>query len=122
MILHFLLPFILLLVVFLHLIYLHIDQTSVYKNNKNGTANAVKLIPLSLHRDAAVSFIIFLIFYGIAVLNPELVSHPDNYIQEEPSITPKHIVPEWYFLPMYGLLRLLPDKVFGMLIMILAIL
>jgi len=61
-------------------------------------------------------------FFSVAVLNPELVSHPDNYTQAEPSITPKHIVPEWYFLPMYGILRLMPDKVLGMFIMILAIL
>jgi len=122
MIIHFLLPFVLLVLIVIHLVLLHIDQSSVYKNSVANTANATKLIPLSMHRDFLGGFGIFVLFFAILVLNAELVSHPDNYIEAEPSITPKHIVPEWYFLPLYGLLRLLPDKVFGMLIMVLALL
>jgi len=122
MIIHFLLPFILMLIIGTHLILLHIDQSSVYKNIPANTGNTTKLLPLSMHRDTIGGFALFVVFFTVLVLNAEWVSHPDNYIEAEPSITPKHIVPEWYFLPLYGLLRLLPDKVFGMIIMVLALL
>jgi len=94
MVLHFLLPFVLAAIVYIHLALLHIDQTSVYKNVSGNMATTTKLLPLSLFRDVAVSFLLFTAFFLLAVLSPELVSHPDNFTQAEPSITPKHIVPE----------------------------
>lgn len=48
---------------------------------------------------------------------PNYLGHPDNYIMADPFQTPKHIVPEWYFLPFYAILRSIPDKVGGIVIM-----
>jgi ubiquinol-cytochrome c reductase cytochrome b subunit len=50
------------------------------------------------------------------------LGHPDNYIQANPMVTPEHIVPEWYFLPFYAILRSIPDKLFGVIAMLLSIL
>jgi len=54
--------------------------------------------------------------------NPFYISDPDNYVEANPLSTPKHITPEWYFLPFYGMLRSIPDKVKGVCIMFMAIL
>jgi len=61
-------------------------------------------------------FSIFLFFM------PNLLGHPDNYIQANPMVTPPHIVPEWYFLPFYAILRSIPDKLAGVMALALAIL
>jgi ubiquinol-cytochrome c reductase cytochrome b subunit len=53
---------------------------------------------------------------------PNLLGHPDNYIPANPLVTPAHIVPEWYFLPFYAILRSIPDKLGGVVAMISAIL
>jgi ubiquinol-cytochrome c reductase cytochrome b subunit len=49
------------------------------------------------------------------------MGHPDNYIEANPMVTPPHIVPEWYFLPFYAILRTIPDKLGGVVLMVLAI-
>ena len=53
---------------------------------------------------------------------PDVLGHSDNYIAANPMVTPEHIVPEWYFLPFYAILRSIPDKLGGVICMILAIL
>jgi ubiquinol-cytochrome c reductase cytochrome b subunit len=58
-----------------------------------------------------VFFSIFLFYY------PNLLGHPDNYIPANPMVTPAHIVPEWYFLPFYAILRSIPDKLGGVIAM-----
>jgi quinol-cytochrome oxidoreductase complex cytochrome b subunit len=62
------------------------------------------------------SFFFFLFFY------PNTLGHPDNYIPANPLVTPPHIVPEWYFLPFYAILRSIPDKLGGVVAMVAAIL
>jgi ubiquinol-cytochrome c reductase cytochrome b/c1 subunit len=57
-----------------------------------------------------------------AVLMPNYLGHADNYIPANPAVTPAHIVPEWYFLPFYAILRAIPDKLGGVIAMALAIL
>jgi len=54
--------------------------------------------------------------------SPNYLGHPDNYIKANPLITPAHIVPEWYFLPFYAILRSVPSKSYGALLMALALL
>ena len=54
----------------------------------------------------------YFIFY-----NPYILGHPDNYIEADPMLTPAHIVPEWYLLPFYAILRAVPDKLMGVLLM-----
>jgi ubiquinol-cytochrome c reductase cytochrome b subunit len=61
---------------------------------------------------------VFLIFFAYWVFfNPNYLGHPDNYIPANPLVTPAHIVPEWYFLPFYAILRAVPDKLGGVLLM-----
>ena len=65
---------------------------------------------------AILIFYLFLVFF-----EPNLLGHPDNYIQANPLVTPSHIVPEWYFLPFYAILRAVPDKFYGVVAMLEAI-
>jgi len=69
------------------------------------------------------AFFIFIFFFAFFVFfYPNLLGHPDNYIPANPLVTPAHIVPEWYFLPFYAILRSIPDKLGGVVAMISAIL
>jgi len=61
-------------------------------------------------------------FSYFVFLNPNILGHPDNYIEANPMVTPAHIVPEWYFLPFYAILRSIPDKLGGVVAMVGAIL
>ena len=62
--------------------------------------------------------VVFLIIYaGFVFFAPDYLGHPDNYIPANPLVTPEHIVPEWYFLPFYAILRAIPDKLGGVLAM-----
>jgi ubiquinol-cytochrome c reductase cytochrome b subunit len=65
------------------------------------------------------SFIIFLFCFAIIVcFFPNVLGHSDNYIEANPMVTPAHIVPEWYFLPFYAILRSIPDKLLGVVAML----
>jgi len=68
------------------------------------------------------SFLILLLAYTFFVFfQPDLLGHSDNYIMADAGVTPSHIVPEWYFLPFYGVLRSIPSKVGGVLLLVLII-
>jgi ubiquinol-cytochrome c reductase cytochrome b subunit len=67
-------------------------------------------------------WIFIFIFSYFVFLNPNILGHPDNYIEANPMVTPAHIVPEWYFLPFYAILRSIPDKLGGVIAMVGAIL
>jgi ubiquinol-cytochrome c reductase cytochrome b/c1 subunit len=63
-------------------------------------------------------FLLFLLFFSYFLFHePNLLGHPDNYIGANPLVTPAHIVPEWYFLPFYAILRSIPDKLGGVVCM-----
>jgi quinol-cytochrome oxidoreductase complex cytochrome b subunit len=67
-------------------------------------------------------FFIFLTFYlYVVVFFPNVLGHTDNYIPANPMSTPEHIVPEWYFLPFYAILRSIPNKLGGVFAMIFSI-
>jgi ubiquinol-cytochrome c reductase cytochrome b subunit len=66
--------------------------------------------------------IFFIIYFYFVFFKPNLLGHPDNYIDANPLVTPAHIVPEWYFLPFYAILRSIPDKLAGVVAMFSAIL
>lgn len=118
---HYLLPFIIVAFVMVHLIVLHEDGS----NNPLGlSAKADKLpfYPYYYVKDL-LGIIAFALFFGVfAYFYPNVLGHPDNYIQADPLVTPPHIVPEWYFLPFYAILRSIPDKFAGVLAMLMSIL
>ena len=116
--LHYLLPFVIVGVVVLHVWALHVTG----QNNPAGIevkskADTVPFTPYATIKDgfAVVCFMIF--FAWFAFYLPNYMGHPDNYIPANPMVTPAHIVPEWYFLPFYAILRAIPDKLGGVLAM-----
>lgn len=104
--LHFLLPFVIFAVVFLHVWALHVTGS----NNPTGLDVKSKqdTVPFHPYYTIKDSFglIIFLILFSLFVFfAPDSLGHADNYIPANPLVTPAHIVPEWYFLPFYAILR-----------------
>ena len=117
--LHYLLPFIIFGLVFLHIWALHTAKS----NNPlgidiKGDKDTIPFHPYYTIKDS-FGFGVFLIIYlGITLFTPNLLGHPDNYIRANPLVTPAEIVPEWYFLPFYAILRAVPDNfidIFGLL-------
>jgi ubiquinol-cytochrome c reductase cytochrome b subunit len=116
--LHYLIPFIIVGVVLLHLVALHKSGS----NNPSGIEIKSKkdIIPFHPYFTVKdfVGFGIYLsIFAYFVFFYPNSLGHPDNYIPANPLVTPAHIVPEWYFLPFYAILRAIPDKLGGVLMM-----
>merc|ERR1712039_570471 len=112
---HFILPFLILAFICLHIFYLHL----ISSNNPLGsnTNNKISFFPFIFSKDLFSLFLLFYliileIFYGFISL-----SHPDNAFQVNILITPLHIVPEWYFLDFYAILKAIPNKNAGFLIM-----
>jgi ubiquinol-cytochrome c reductase cytochrome b/c1 subunit len=112
---HFVLPFIIAGFVLLHLTLLH----KVGSNNPLGTdyAEMIPFYPYYFLKDIHALFIYLLVFMSLVHFYPNLLGHPVNYIPADPMKTPAHIVPEWYFLPYYAILRSIPDKVGGVVCM-----
>lgn len=114
--LHFTFPFIIVGAVLIHLILLH----EVGSNNPLGitlkTEN-ISFYPYFYTKDLFGLMILFLIFFIFIFYYPNTLGHPDNYIEANPMKTPLHIVPEWYFLPFYAILRSIPNKIGGVVAM-----
>jgi len=118
--LHYLLPFVMAGLVILHLIFLH-EHGSNNPLGIRATVDYIPFTPYATFKDL-FAFIVFFMFFGFFVyFMPNALGHPDNYIPANPMVTPPHIVPEWYFLPFYAILRSIPDKLGGVLAMFSAI-
>jgi len=119
---HYIFPFIIFALVLIHLILLH----EVKSNNPLGLQNLlidkIPFTPYFTIKDL-FGFIFFLIIFSYLVFfEPNILGHSDNYIPANPLSTPTHIVPEWYFLPFYAILRSVPNKLGGVILMLLSIL
>ena len=104
--LHYLMPFVIFAVVFLHVWALHITGS----NNPLGIEPKGKQDTLPFHpyytiKDTFGLMVFLIIYVAFAFYAPDYLGHPDNYIPADPLVTPAHIVPEWYFLPFYAMLR-----------------
>ena len=116
--LHYLLPFVIVGVVILHVWALHV----VGQNNPTGVElkteqDSVPFTPYATMKDT-FGMVAFLAFFAwFLFFTPNYMGHPDNYIPANPMVTPAHIVPEWYFLPFYAILRSVPDKLGGVIAM-----
>ncbi|MFY8066664.1 MAG: cytochrome b/b6, partial [Flavobacterium sp.] len=114
--LHFFLPFVIAGLSLLHLALLHKDGS----NNPLGVNSSVDKIPFYPYfviKDLFAFFSFLFIFLLFLFYFPNLLGHPDNYIPADSLHTPAHIVPEWYFLPFYAILRSIPDKLGGVIAM-----
>jgi quinol-cytochrome oxidoreductase complex cytochrome b subunit len=115
--LHYLLPFILLGLVLLHIAALHQEGSSNPLGINGGDIDQIDFYPYLYVKDL-FGFMVFSVFSSYFLFfEPNLLGHPDNYIKANPILTPSHIVPEWYFLPYYAILRSIPDKLGGVLAM-----
>jgi len=121
--LHYLLPFVIVAVVGLHLIALHQHgSNNPLGIDHKGPQDTIPFHPYYTIKDM-FGLCVFLIFFSIFVFYfPNYLGHPDNYIPANPMVTPNHIVPEWYFLPFYAILRSVPNKLFGVILMFSAVL
>ena len=116
--LHYLLPFVIFGVVILHIWALHVTGN----NNPTGISVKDSNDTISFHPYYTVkdlfAYVVFLLMFSYFIFyNPNILGHPDNYIEADPMVTPAHIVPEWYLLPFYAILRAVPDKLMGVLLM-----
>jgi ubiquinol-cytochrome c reductase cytochrome b/c1 subunit len=115
---HYLLPFLIISLVLLHLQLLH--QTSSTSQTSN--LDTVDFYPYFFLKDLALALLcIFLLILVNIFFIPIHSSHPDNNILADIVVTPLHLAPEWYFLPFYTVLRIFPDKVGGMIITLLTL-
>lgn len=114
--LHYLLPFLLAALAVAHLIALHVHGSS----NPNGVTSSgdrYAMHPYFIFKDLVTIFAFFLVLSIIVFFYPNLLGHSDNYIPADPMVTPASIVPEWYLLPYYAILRSIPNKLLGVLAM-----
>lgn len=118
--LHYILPFVILALVLLHLALLHQGGSSTPTGWKR-SIDEIPFHPYYTIKDffSVILFIAFLIFFVSFI--PNHLGHPDNYIPANPDQTPEHIVPEWYFLPFYAILRSIPDKLLGVIALLASI-
>ncbi|HRN88488.1 MAG TPA: cytochrome b, partial [Hyphomicrobium sp.] len=83
--------------------------------------DAVPMYPYAVAKDAVGLFAFLILFAWFVFFLPDYLGHADNYIEADPLVTPPHIVPEWYFLPFYAILRAIPSKLGGVIAMFAAI-
>ncbi len=116
--LHYLLPFVIFGVVFLHIAALHITgSNNPLGIDPKGPQDTLPFHPYYTIKDSVGLIVYFIVFAVLVFFAPNYLGHPDNYIPANPLQTPEHIVPEWYFLPFYAILRAVPDKLGGVLLM-----
>jgi quinol-cytochrome oxidoreductase complex cytochrome b subunit len=121
--LHYLFPFLIVGVVILHIVALHTHgSNNPLGIDKKGPQDSIPFHPYYTIKDLFGLSFILTIFTFVVFYAPDYLGHPDNYIPADPLKTPAHIVPEWYFLPFYAILRAVPDKLGGVIAMISAIL
>ncbi len=112
--LHYLLPFVLCGLVGLHIWALHVAG----QNNPDGVdrpAETLPMTPYAVSKDLVGLAAFLLVFAWFVFYLPDYLGHADNFIEANPMVTPPHIVPEWYFLPFYAILRAIPSKLGGVI-------
>nr|QCT05495.1 cytochrome b [Eliurus tanala]QDJ00065.1 cytochrome b [Eliurus tanala] len=118
---HFILPFIIVALVMVHLLFLH-ETGSNNPSGLNSDADKIPFHPYYTIKDILGVLLLFLFLISLVLFTPDLLGDPDNYTPANPLNTPPHIKPEWYFLFAYAILRSIPNKLGGVLALILSIL
>nr|YP_010947395.1 cytochrome b [Prismosticta regalis]WGO62410.1 cytochrome b [Prismosticta regalis] len=117
---HFLLPFILLMMTMIHLLFIH--QTG--SNNPlglNSNLDKIPFHPFFSYKDLIGFILLIMMLIMLTLINPYLLGDPDNFIPANPLVTPVHIQPEWYFLFAYAILRSIPNKLGGVIALVMSI-
>jgi len=119
--LHYLLPFILFALVAAHIVLLHETGSNTPTGISLNWGDRITFGPYFFLKDLYFLVLFFILFMYFVFFNSNYLGHPDNYIPAMYMSTPAHIVPEWYFLPFYALLRSVPNKLGGVVVMLLSI-
>lgn len=117
---HFVLPFIIAAIVIIHLFFLH--QTG--SNNPIGLNRNIDKIPFHpyfTYKDRITFIILTIILVILCLINPYVLGDPDNFVPANPLVTPVHIQPEWYFLFAYAILRSIPNKLGGVIALLISV-
>ncbi len=116
--LHYLIPFLIIGVVGLHIWALHVTgNNNPVGISVRGEQDTVPFHPYYTIKDGFALSLFLILFSWFIFFAPNVLGHADNYIPANPLVTPKHIVPEWYLLPFYAILRAVPDKLGGVVLM-----
>ena len=116
--LHYLLPFVIVGVVVVHLWALHVHKSNNPLGiDMKGPQDELPFHPYYTIKDMFGLGVFLLVFAYLVFFAPNILGEADNYIPANPLVTPPHIVPEWYFLPFYAILRAIPDKLLGVIAM-----
>nr|QCT05489.1 cytochrome b [Eliurus tanala] len=118
---HFILPFIIVALVMVHLLFLH-ETGSNNPSGLNSDSDKIPFHPYYTIKDILGVLLLLLFLISLVLFTPDLLGDPDNYTPANPLNTPLHIKPEWYFLFAYAILRSIPNKLGGVLALILSIL
>ncbi|BEI87275.1 cytochrome b (mitochondrion) [Cutaneotrichosporon cavernicola] len=119
--LHYLLPFILAALAILHLMTLHVNGSG-NPLGVSSNSDRIPMHPYYMFKDLITIFLFFLAMAIIVFYLPNVMGHSDNYIPANPMQTPPSIVPEWYLLPYYAILRSIPNKLLGVIAMLASLL
>nr|QIJ93850.1 cytochrome b [Eremias arguta]QIJ93851.1 cytochrome b [Eremias arguta]QIJ93852.1 cytochrome b [Eremias arguta]QIJ93853.1 cytochrome b [Eremias arguta]QIJ93854.1 cytochrome b [Eremias arguta] len=119
--LHFLLPFIIMAVSTVHLLFLH-ETGSNNPTGLDSNSDKIPFHPYYSYKDALGALIMILCLLYLALFSPNLLGDPENFSPANPLVTPPHIKPEWYFLFAYAILRSIPNKLGGVLALLFSIL
>nr|WNN67233.1 cytochrome b [Eucinostomus melanopterus] len=118
---HFLLPFVILALTLIHLLFLH-ETGSNNPLGLNSDADKISFHPYFSYKDVLGFVILITALTAIALFTPNILGDPDNFTPGNPLVTPPHIKPEWYFLFAYAILRSIPNKLGGVLALLASIL
>ena len=120
--LHFVLPFVLAALALMHLIALHDSAGSGNPLGVSGNYDRLPFAPYFIFKDLITIFIFILVLSVFVFFMPNILGDSENYVMANPMQTPPAIVPEWYLLPFYAILRSIPNKLLGVIAMFSAIL
>jgi quinol-cytochrome oxidoreductase complex cytochrome b subunit len=120
--LHYLFPFLILMVVVIHLVALHTVKSSNPSGITLHDRHNIPFHPYFTIKDFFGLSVFLVVFCAFVFFNPQFFIEPENNVPANPLQTPAHIEPEWYFLPFYAILRSIPDKLGGVVAMTLSIL
>nr|QHN56415.1 cytochrome b [Megaselia spiracularis] len=117
---HFIFPFIVLALTLIHLLFLH-QTGSNNPTGLNSNSDKIPFHPYFTYKDIVGFLVMVMLLTLLTLINPYLLGDPDNFIPANPLVTPAHIQPEWYFLFAYAILRSIPNKLGGVLALVLSI-
>nr|ACO87619.1 cytochrome b [Eremias persica] len=119
--LHFLLPFVIMGLSMIHLLFLH-ETGSNNPTGLNSNSDKIPFHPYYSYKDALGALMMLFCLLYLALFSPNLLGDPENFSPANPLVTPPHIKPEWYFLFAYAILRSIPNKLGGVLALLFSIL